>query len=154
MRFEKVKLIILLIVLAVSMFAVFKIAQSDRHIPKENTIEVFNSNFDKFLDMVQYSEETAGYFYADNNSDRLIIDIGNRTDKMNNKKTNDTLLFIIKKLKFKGVYEDGDYIRFMRESGNDEQGILYLKNPNLSLTGIELELIRGKWYYYIAKHVN
>lgn len=149
-------ILILLLLLSISItlafiFLIFGFNKNNRY-TKGELLDVFNKNYDKFENIVNFAEKR-GNFSIVHNKNTISIEF-NSENESNNSIYNEAL-FILKKLKFTIISGQNEYIEFVEYrnikdySGGYEQGIVYSKNsvePNFFKY---VEPIRGdKWYYY------
>jgi len=69
---------------------------------------------------------------------------------------NEEISYIIKKLKYVGIYERSlpdieGTVEFLRTVGEEEQGIVYLKDSSIKY-GMIMEELGDGWYYYWIGH--
>jgi len=129
------------------------------HISKESIIKVFNNNSNEFNAIARYIDTMDGLFtfYYDydkniciskNNSNGTEVEI-----KIDDTGLRKNLDYLIKELKFSYVLEGKDYILFIRERSDYEQGIMFLKSGGKT-GGFDKEIqISGNWYYYLKTYV-
>ena len=149
-RWKTVLLVIIAVLILPIILRIVFVYVSERHVPKEDIVQSFNANFEKFRTIVEYAEKVEGNLYVEYGFLRK-WEMRNGKNKIDDKEISGQIQYITRKLNFRGIYEDEDCITFVREEGHDEQGIFYLKNGNLPTYGIKLMPIKDKWYYYLIK---
>lgn len=128
-----------------------------KHISKNEIINLFNANFDKFETVKEFiSEETLGYrFYTQGRKKELLF-LDNAKEVEVDKITQGHLIYIINYLDFFRIYESSTGIHFEKNRANKglDEGIIYLKDndtSSLSAAYVETQKIKNYWYYY-ARH--
>ena len=154
-------LVIFLITIIVSVLYIY-----ETRITKDKIIQEFNENYEVFEKIREYAESTDGQLYIDNNSGRLIIsndkvktsinDGPSKEISIDDLPINEEISYIIKKLKYVGIYERSlpdieGTVEFLRTVGEEEQGIVYLKDSSIKY-GMIMEELGDGWYYYWIGH--
>jgi len=126
--------------------------------PKEEIITAFHENYELFIPVAEFANNTAGNLYVDYTPEHGIVieNTGNESeiDSMS-ADTKRSIKKIIKMIDFGGIYEMGkEEIYFLRNGGDIEEGICYMGEAEepLYIDETEKEHITGNWYYYSTWH--
>lgn len=126
----------------------------NRVIPKNQMIDSFNRNYDKFENVQQYIEKDDGNFYLDYSNGKLTVKNNGTVLNVDKLPIKNELLYLVHKLHISNIDEYQGTIHFATYSGAYyyEQGVVYLKKSAEGNYGSGTEYIKNDWYYYWVQH--
>jgi len=143
---KKVALLLILFICITLSLILVSTKINNGYIEKDKITDSFKRNKERFVVVQKYADSIKGNLY---------IDI--RDPDFNKNHYIKEIVYIIDKLNYIGIYEDenSNTLKFVFESGENEQGIMYIKsniNPNINPSIGSCERIIDNWFYYSEIH--
>lgn len=127
--------------------------------PQEEVVKPFVKNKERFIYVADFLKKMDGKIYIRNLEEGKYTVLNNINDRtisvtLNNKKVTDEIYYILFKLRYRYISEEGNSVYFRRQSGiGFDQGVAYSKDGKApdwyNITVVEP--IKDGWYYYESR---
>ena len=118
----------------------------------QDIISTFSSNYDLFAQIADYIDRSPDSFYFCKTTEKFYVRKNGEDIDISNIEIDNQILEIINQLQYEAIIESDNNIVFIRQSGEIEKDVIYMKGEEIPTTYNNIVNIKANWYYYQTSH--